>query len=77
MAPKQRFTKIATAVLAELSDQLQKILQKGSLVDMYYNLQKRLEDMQQDAYELGLKEGKREIMDKIHEFDASKDDTSN
>jgi hypothetical protein len=74
MTQNQKFEKITTAILGELSDQLMKIIQKGSLVDMYFNISQRLMDAQKIAYDDGYKRGRADVMDEVIRFDNSKDE---
>lgn len=77
MAPKAKFEKVADSILSIVADQVMKLLQQGSQVDMYFSLKKLLVEAQQFAYEEGYRVAKQEIMDKVIEFDQSQDPTSN
>lgn len=74
MTRDERFRKIASAVLGELTDQMMKLLQKGSLIDMYYNLTERLVEMQRLAYDDGYRKGRADVTDEVVKFDMSRDE---
>ena len=77
MELKRRFQKVAHALVAQVAHQIMRLLEKGSLVDMYYSFEEQLIHAQMMAYEDGYKKGRQEVLDSVKLFDESKDPTEN
>lgn len=74
---KAHFQKISQQLVKEIATQIMKLLEKGSLVDMYWSLENRMTEVQINAFREGYKLGRAEVLEKIELFDSSKDPSSN
>lgn len=74
---KEKFRKISRAIIAEMADQIMKLLQNAGMVDLYYKLEQRLTEAQESAYNDGYTKGRQEVLESIQEFDDSKDPVQN
>lgn len=72
-----KYTRVAKAIIVELTEEMIKLLTRNALPDFYYNLETKITNSMESAYQEGLKDGREEILREVIKFDESKDKLEN
>lgn len=77
MFRSMRFSKIAKSIIGKTTEELVKVMLRNQHPDLYFSMEEQVVKALSDAYEEGLKAGRKEVTEAVMKFDLEKDKLGN